>query len=252
MEENEKLTDELKEEENIPAEEEVSSDKSEDDVNESEKAAKEGTASARLNDVIEIIESTLTTVFVVVLIFTYLLHPVNVVGNSMNPTLINGDRVFMTTVYGKVKYGDIVIINNDVAYMLDDNNNVVPQSTPLDECIIKRVIATEGQEINIDTSDADPENWTVSVDGKVLDEPYLKDNAITRQNSFEGKFPFTIPEGYCFAMGDNRNESADSRSSAVGLIKNDQIYGKAIFRYSPFSEMKFLFNSEKHSAYEED
>lgn len=258
MEENEKLTAGLDAaEENSAAAAEADLENSENNNNENEEAErsekdKKDENPSWVRDVVEIVESTLVTVFVVILIFTYLLHPVNVVGDSMNPTLINGDRVFMTTVYGKVKYGDIIIINNDMAYVFDESGNVVPKDTPLNECIIKRVIATEGQEINIDTSDSDPANWTVSVDGKVLDEPYLEDNAVTTPNNFEGKFPFTVPEGYCFVMGDNRNVSSDSRSSAVGLIKNDQIYGKAIFRYSPVSDMKFLFNSEKHSAYEDD
>lgn len=78
-----------------------------------------------INDVIEIVESTLLTVFVIIMIFTYLLHPVNVVGSSMNNTLFDGNKVFMTTVYTGPHYGDILVINNDMAYFLDENGKVI-------------------------------------------------------------------------------------------------------------------------------
>ena len=118
----------------------------------------------------------------------------------------------------------------------------------LKKCIIKRVIACEGQEINIDNSNGNVKEWTVSVDGKILDEPYIAENAVTDQQWFSGKFPFVVPEGYYFVMGDNRSNSSDSRHHDVGLIKKDQIQGKAIVRYSPFSEFKFLMNSWKKSS----
>ncbi len=204
-----------------------------------------------LNDIVEIAESTLITVFVMMLVFTYILHPVNVVGKSMYPTLNDGDRVFMTTVYGKPKYGDIVVINNDAAYFLDNEGKPYkedPSNNPLIECIIKRVIAGENQTIEIDNSAPDPQNWCVKVDGKVLDEPYLALNAVTSSSgAFDGKFPFTVPEGYCFVMGDNRTNSSDSRSIWVGLVKEDQIIGKAIIRYAPLDELRILVNSYKET-----
>lgn len=202
-----------------------------------------------LGDVAEIVESTLITVFVIVMIFTYLLHPVNVMGHSMMPTLNDNDKIFMTTVYGKLEYGDIVIINNDAVYSIDENGSpreVQIDANPLNECIIKRVIASGGQEINIDNSSSDPKEWFVTVDGEKIDEPYVMENAITSPTGeFYGRYPFTVPDGYYFVMGDNRENSSDSRNSLVGLIKKDQIYGKAIMKYSPFSEFKFLWNSYK-------
>ena len=216
----------------------------------SEKAP-EKRGSKILNDIMEIMESTLITIFVIVMIFTYLLHPVDVQGTSMVPTLNNGDKIFMSTIYTDINYGDIIIINNDTSYLLDENGEVYAQNidgSSLKKCIIKRVIACEGQEINIDTSSADSSEWTVSVDGKILDEPYIAENAVTDQQWFSGKFPFVVPEGYYFVMGDNRSNSSDSRHHDVGLIKKDQIQGKAILRYSPFSEFKFLMNSWKKSS----
>lgn len=156
----------------------------------------------------------------------------------------------MTTVYFGIDNGDVLVIDNDEVYLIDDNGEPykadVPNN-PINECIIKRVIACGGQTINID--DSDPNNSKVIVDGEVIDEPYIMKGAFTKSTgAFAGKFPFTVPDGYYFVMGDNRENSSDSRSGYVGLIKKDQIYGKAIARYSPFSEFKFLFNSDKKSS----
>lgn len=195
-----------------------------------------------LADVIEIAESTFITVFVIIMLFTYILHPVNVVGTSMTNTLQDGDRIFMTTIYGGLSYGDIVVINNDMAYLLDSDNKIIEKNidgSGLKECIIKRVIATGGQTVEII-----PETNQVIVDGEVLDEPYIRE--LTR-NGGVFDYPITVPEGYYFCMGDNRNGSSDSRNSDIGLIKKEQIYGKAILRYAPLSEFKYLGDSYKHS-----
>ncbi|MDE6833006.1 MAG: signal peptidase I, partial [Ruminococcus sp.] len=178
-----------------------------------------------LADFIEIAESTFITVFVIIMIFTYILHPVNVVGTSMTNTLQDGDRIFMTTVYGSLSYGDIVVINNDMAYLLDDENKIIEKNidgSGLKECIIKRVIATGGQTITVDSDTKE-----VIVDGKVLDEPYIKE---LTNSSGVFDYPITVPEGYYFCMGDNRNGSSDSRNPDIGPIKKSQIYGKAMLR----------------------
>ncbi|WP_037297651.1 signal peptidase I [Ruminococcus flavefaciens] len=232
----EELTEAVDDEEEI---EEESEDDGDDDGEEEEKAKKK--EGKLVDDIIEVIESTLLTVFVIVMIFTYLLHPVNVVGGSMNNTLFDGNRVFMTTVYTGPHYGDIIVINNDMAYFLDENGKVYEKDitgSGLKECIIKRVIAEPGQ-----TIDFDLENEQVIVDGKVLDEPYIRETVNKDGGMYD--FPITVPEGYYFVMGDNRRESADSRNPDVGLIKKDQIYGKALIKYSPIKEFKFLFVDKK-------
>lgn len=188
-----------------------------------------------LSDILEIVESTFITVFSIVMVFTYLLHPVNVVGSSMVPTLNNDDRIFMSTIITNLSYGDIIVINNDAAYLIDENTHEVYEASSgeLNECIIKRVIACGGQTIDIDFTTGE-----VTVDGVVLDEPYI--NELTTKNSGAFSFPLEIPEGYYFVMGDNRNRSSDSRYPYVGLISQEQIYGKAVIRYSPFSQFKIL------------
>lgn len=214
----------------------------EDDDDETEEADDEASEEAKkkesklVDDILEIIESTLLTVFVIVMLFTYLLHPVVVNGGSMNNTLFDGDRIFMTTIYAGPHYGDVIVIENDMSYLLDENGDVYERDitgSSLKECIIKRVIAEPGQTLMLD-----PVNEQVIVDGKVLDEPYIRATVNNAGQSFD--FPITIPEGYYFVMGDNRRESSDSRYADVGLIKKDQIYGKAVLRYSPLKEFKIL------------
>ncbi len=206
-----------------------------------------------LKDIVEIVESTLVTVFVIVMVFTYILHPVNIVGHSMVPTLNkdydpmigNTDKIFMSTVYFGVDYGDILVINKDVNYLLDENGKpYVPEgsgSNAIGECIIKRVIAVGGQTIDI-------KNNQVIVDGKVLDEPYINEANSTSDlgyGAFTDQYPITVPEGYYFVMGDNRNHSTDSRARSVGLVKKNQIYGKALVRYSPIKDFDILTDSWK-------
>ncbi|MBR6995860.1 MAG: signal peptidase I [Ruminococcus sp.] len=241
VEDIEDAAEELIEAADDDTDDEAADDESGDEEEEEEEEKAEKKEGNFINDVIEIVESTLLTVFVIIMIFTYLLHPVNVVGSSMNNTLFDGNRVFMTTVYTGPHYGDILVINNDMAYFLDENGKVIEKDitgSGLKECIIKRVIAEPGQ-----TIDFDVDKEQVIVDGKVLDEPYIRQTVISDGGNFN--FPITVPEGYYFVMGDNRRESADSRNGEVGLIKKEQIYGKAIVKYSPIKEFKFLFFKNK-------
>ncbi len=205
-----------------------------------------------VRDIVEIAESTLITVFVIVLIFTFILHPVNIVGRSMVPTLNSSyegvraennetDKVLMNTVFFNVKYGDILVIDKDKNYLLDENGNVYEPTLdpPINECIIKRVIAVGGQTVDL-------RDGKVYVDGEALNEPYIAENSTTDDlGAFTGQYPVTVPEGYYFVMGDNRNHSTDSRARSVGLVKKDQIYGKAIVKYSPLDEFDILTDSWK-------
>lgn len=151
----------------------------------------------------------------VVLVFNVAFRIVSVNGPSMLPTLHSGDRLIVSQLHRHYAYGDIII-------------SVQPNAR--DEAIIKRVIAVGGQ-----TVDIDEERGTVLVDGQELEEPYIYETimgAVPDQIAF----PVTVPEGNVFVMGDNRNDSLDSRSSQIGMIEERYILGEAVWRFFPFED----------------
>lgn len=136
-----------------------------------------------------------------------------VVGPSMYDTLIDGDRLVLlsSSVYKNPQQGDIIVASK--------------QSFENGECIVKRVIATEGQMVDIDFKAG-----IVYVDGMALEEDYVH----TLTTLDEGmSFPLYVEEGHVFVMGDNRNSSKDSRNPQIGLIDEREILGKAIFLLIP-------------------
>ena len=191
---------------------------------------------ALFNDVIDILETMLVSVFAVLILFGYFMRPVTVEGHSMVPTLHDQDRLAMFRLLYQPKQGDIVVVNNYEGHTLDADGNIVPNQG-LNENIIKRVIAVSGQTIEVIHSKG--EVW---VDGVKLDEPYINELTLTDDKAFD--YPVTVPEGYVFVMGDNRNHSTDSRSSRVGFVNKDDILGRAYFRYLP-AEPDEYDNSEK-------
>lgn len=152
---------------------------------------------------------------IVMLFFTFIFRTVSVDGTSMVPTLQNGDRLFARSLFYKPKQGDIVAID---AYI------------PYGRSLIKRVIATGGDTIEIDVK-----SQQVIVNNEVLQEDYIA-NAIFSLDDVE--FPLIVPEGKVFLMGDNRNFSTDSRNTVIGFIDERDILGKIIFRFLPFKDMK--------------
>ena len=130
-----------------------------------------------------------------VLLFVFAVRMVNVVGHSMVPTLEQSDKVVISNLFYHPKQGDVVVLR---------------KQTLMQEPIVKRIIATEGQAVDIDFDDG-----VVYVDGKALDEPYVNEPVHDREN-FEGKI--TVPEGCVFVMGDNRNASTDSRDARLGCV----------------------------------
>ncbi len=160
------------------------------------------------------LESMVTAIITCILMFLFLFRVVNVEGSSMVPTLQESDKIVISRLAGNYKYGDIVVLT---------------KTAFSDESIVKRVIATEGQTIDIDFAEG-----TVTVDGKVLDEPYIAEKT-RRELDFRG--PVTVPEGCIFCMGDNRNQSTDSRRSTIGMIDTRCVLGRVVLRLWPFSKI---------------
>ena len=163
-------------------------------------------------DVYETVSSLVSALLVVVLVFTLLVRLMGVSGPSMIPTLQDGDRLLVVNslLCGDYQVGDIVIARKETF-----------DSKP----IVKRVIATAGQTVDIDFDDG-----VVYVDGKALDEPYVNEPVHDREN-FEGKI--TVPEGCVFVMGDNRNASTDSRDARLGCVDTRYIMGRVYFTLFP-------------------
>ncbi len=182
-------------------------------------------------DILDILETGAISIFVFVLLFAFVTRPVTVDGNSMNPTLYNLDKLLILTPIKNIDNGDIVVVNNhEGGGFTDAAQTVVARHAGLDRVLVKRVIACPGQEIDIDTTAG-----TVSVDGVVLDEPYIADPTYREDGAFT--YPMTVPEGYLFVMGDNRLNSTDSRSPVVGLIPIESVYGTAFLRYDRDSSL---------------
>ncbi|MBQ5335049.1 MAG: signal peptidase I [Oscillospiraceae bacterium] len=181
-------------------------------------------------DVLDLIEVAAGTFFVFMLLSFYVIRPVTVEGGSMIPTLRDQDKLVMLTLCPPVTNGHIVVINDqDCGYFTDDEQTQVERRPGYQGVLVKRVIATAGQEVNIDI-----EAGTVAVDGKQLAESYIAD--LTKREDGAFHYPFTVPEGYVFVMGDNRMHSTDSRNPQIGLVPKEQVLGTVLFRYKRDSQ----------------
>ena len=159
-----------------------------------------------------VLRSTLFTLVVVaavsVLVATLWLPALQIYGKSMEPCLNEGEIV-ISVKDKEFETGDIIAFYY--------NNKI----------LVKRVIGQPGQWISID------ENGTVSLDNEVLYEPYIKDKSL---GQCDIEFPYQVPDGRYFVLGDFRSTSVDSRSSMMGCVAEEQIVGKIVFRVWPLSE----------------
>jgi len=182
-------------------------------------------ASSSIKEIFEWVEMIVVSFCAVVLIFTFVARPAVVVGDSMVKTLIDGETLIISPMATDYEYKDIVVFQ-------------IPQNIGKlhGDAIVKRVIATEGQWVDVDLA-----TWKVYVaDSKEalataepLDEPYV--NFVpNRTLSAAVTFPLCVPEGCLFVMGDNRSESYDSR--AFGCIREEYVMGKVMIRLFPINK----------------
>ena len=168
---------------------------------------------AKGRDLYEWVQSLVGSVLMVVAIFTFVIRMMGVDGHSMLNTLQHGDRLLVVNsmLYHDYKYGDIVILRKNGVFD--------------DDPIVKRVIAVEGQTVDIDFAEG-----IVYVDGEALEEDYIREPTYTAEGT---EFPLTVPEGSIFVMGDNRNGSSDSRDYLLGTVDTRYVIGKAAFLIFP-------------------
>ena len=161
-------------------------------------------------EIFDWLQSIVFAVIACVLLFMFVARVVTVDGGSMNPTLLHGDRLIVSNLSKNYEQGDVIVF-------------VAPEY--MDEPLVKRIIATEGQlvEINFDKG-------IVKVDEQELYEPYIAELTADQQDFDE---PIQVPEGCVFVMGDNRNRSTDSRTEEIGCVDTRYILGKAYFVMFP-------------------
>ncbi len=170
-----------------------------------------------IESIYDFVAIIVTALLAVCVIFTFFFKISTVVGESMENTLLDGDNVIISAINSDIEYGDVVVISQPNLY---------------DKVLIKRVIAVGGQTVAFDRL-----TGKVVVDGEQLDEPYIKEYM---NFTYSMSNTYIVPEGMLFVMGDNRNESADSRDSYIGMIDERYVVGQVLYRVGDLN----LFNSD--------
>lgn len=167
------------------------------------------------NEMIEWVK-TIGVAVILAFVITQFVRPTIVNGQSMYPTLDNKDYLIINRMaykFGEPTRGDVVVFSTDLK---QDNGE--------SKDLVKRVIGIEGDHIKIEDS-------KVYINGNIIEEPYI------HENYTEGSIDLTIPKGQMFTMGDNRENSKDSRMSDVGLVKEEDVMGKVMVRLFPFDKI---------------
>ena len=181
-----------------------------DTVNKEAKKIEQGSGSSEIYDWMQ---SLVSALLICVLVFAFFIRIIGIIGSSMVPTFHDKDSVIISNMFYEPKQGDVIVLRK-LAFE--------------EEPIIKRVIAVAGQTVNIDFT-----KGIVYVDGKALDEPYI---AEPTHNALDFNGEITVPENCVFVMGDNRNDSTDSRRSVIGCVDKRYILGKVLLRILPLNK----------------
>ena len=166
-----------------------------------------------VSEIYEWMQSLVSALLFCVIVFAFFVRIIGIIGSSMEPTFSDDDSVIISNLFYTPEQGDVVVLRK-----------LSFQKEP----IIKRVIAVAGQTVDIDF-----EKGIVYVDDQPLDEPYVADLTLNALD-FDGKI--TVPENCVFVMGDNRNDSTDSRSSLIGCVDDRYIMGKVLLRILPVNK----------------
>ena len=169
-------------------------------------------------NVFEWAQGMVYTIIIFVAMFTFLFRIVGVEGVSMMPTLNHGDRLVINRLFYEPRVGDIVVMARDFTY-----------DGFIDDPMIKRIIALGGQEVYIDYE------GRVYIDGEFSAEDYILTEKIFMFGDY--LYPILVPEGYAFVLGDNRNNSLDSRFEYIGLVDTRAILGNVILRFHPLDRL---------------
>ena len=174
-----------------------------------------------LSELFDWLEVFVLSISFVFILFTFIFRVAVVDGPSMMNTLHHGESLVITNLFYEPEQGDVIVFQSP--------------SIGFEEPLVKRIIATEGQTVEIDF-----QNWAVYVDGEELDEPYVRRIMGVPMNGWSYGESYTVPEGCVFVMGDNRNDSKDSRAPIIGAVDERYILGKVVFRFYPLSELGFI------------
>mgnify|MGYP000027084501 CR=1 FL=1 len=169
-------------------------------------------------DLYDWVQALVCSVLAVVVVFTFLIRLIGVDGHSMDPTLNDRDMLFLQCIAYEPKQGDVVVLHKDFGDV----------ETP----IVKRVIAVGGQTVEIDY-----DTGTVYVDGQPLEEDYIMEPMVRPESPYLQGTYWEVPEGSVFVMGDNRNNSSDSRDSRLGPVDTRYVLGRAICTVLPFQHI---------------
>ena len=174
---------------------------------------------------LENFETLIIAVLVAFLVFTFGFRLCTVDGSSMYDTLSHGDKLITSNLGYSPERGDIIVF-----HMTGENS--------FNEPLVKRVIATEGEWVDINF-----ETWEIKIadnsqmnNAIIVDQPYIHLEGVPLSSNM--KFPVQVPEGHLFVLGDNRNKSSDSRSAKIGFVDERRVLGKVLFRVSPFEKIE--------------